>query len=89
MTGFLHHFVLASPLFLLILLGYLLARSGHWPVSVSEALSRFAYELGVEPPAWVAWRALIGLTTLALFIAWRARSGVARPRRGSQGARGP
>ena len=43
MTGFLHHFVLASPLFLLVLLGYLLARSGHWPVSVSEALSRFYY----------------------------------------------
>ena len=39
-------------------------------------LSRFAYELGIEPPAWVAWRALIGLTTLVLFIAWRARSGI-------------
>ena len=37
-------------------------------------LSRFAYELGVEPAAWVAWRALIGLLTLGIFIAWRARS---------------
>jgi hypothetical protein len=42
-TSFLHHFVLASPLFLLILAGYLLARSGHWPVSVSDALTRFSY----------------------------------------------
>jgi drug/metabolite transporter, DME family len=36
-------------------------------------LSRFAYELGVQPAAWVAWRALIGFVTLGLFIAWRAR----------------
>src|SRR5512143_559443 len=46
-------------------------------------LSRFAYELGVSPAAWVAGRGLIGLATLALFIAWRARSGLApvvRPR---------
>jgi drug/metabolite transporter (DMT)-like permease len=37
-------------------------------------LSRFAYELGVHPAAWVTWRALIGLLTLVAFIAWRARS---------------
>lgn len=46
-------------------------------------LSRFAYELGVSPAAWVAWRGLIGLATLGLVIAWRARSRIApviRPR---------
>lgn len=43
MSQFLQHFVLASPLFLLVLVGYLLARSGQWPEAVSDALSRFAY----------------------------------------------
>lgn len=43
MSGFLHHFALASPLFLLILLGYGLARSGKWPVQLADALTRFAY----------------------------------------------
>jgi drug/metabolite transporter, DME family len=38
-------------------------------------LSRFAYDLGVDPAAWVAWRGLIGLLTLLIVIAWRARSG--------------
>jgi drug/metabolite transporter (DMT)-like permease len=37
-------------------------------------LSRFAYDLGVGPAAWVAWRALIGLLALVGFIAWRSRS---------------
>jgi drug/metabolite transporter (DMT)-like permease len=36
-------------------------------------LARFAYDLGVGPAAWVAWRALIGFAALAAFIAWRAR----------------
>jgi drug/metabolite transporter (DMT)-like permease len=36
-------------------------------------LSRFAYEAGVEPAAWVTWRGLIGLLTLGAFIAWRSR----------------
>lgn len=43
MTHFFQHFLLASPLFLLVLLGYLLARSGSWPETISDALSRFAY----------------------------------------------
>jgi drug/metabolite transporter (DMT)-like permease len=38
-------------------------------------LSRFAYDLGVDPAAWVAWRGLIGLLTLLVVIAWRARTG--------------
>jgi drug/metabolite transporter (DMT)-like permease len=36
-------------------------------------LSRFAYEAGVEPAAWVTWRGLIGLLTLGAFIGWRWR----------------
>lgn len=47
MSGFLHHFSLASPLFLLVLLGYALARSGRWPVAVGEALGRFAYAVAM------------------------------------------
>lgn len=47
MSGFLHHFSLASPLFLLVLLGYALARSGRWPETVSEALGRFAYAVAM------------------------------------------
>lgn len=41
-------------------------------------LSRLAYDLGVQPAAWVTWRGAIGLLTLVLIIAWRARSGAAR-----------
>lgn len=47
MTAFLHHFSLASPLFLLVLIGYGVARSGRWPLSVSDALSRFAYAVAM------------------------------------------
>jgi drug/metabolite transporter (DMT)-like permease len=38
-------------------------------------LSRFAYEAGMEPPAFVAWRAIIGFAALGLFVAWRVRRG--------------
>ncbi|MDP1653512.1 MAG: AEC family transporter [Rhodocyclaceae bacterium] len=47
MSGFLHHFALASPLFLLVLVGYALARSGRWSTTVAEALSRFAYAVAM------------------------------------------
>jgi len=47
LTDFLHHFALASPLFLLVLLGYLLARSGRWPEAVGAALGRFAYAVAM------------------------------------------
>lgn len=47
MTAFLHHFALASPLFLLVLAGYGLARSGNWPIAVSDALGRFAYAVAM------------------------------------------
>ena len=36
-------------------------------------LSRFAYEAGMEPTAFVAWRALIGLIATGAYVAWRVR----------------
>jgi DME family drug/metabolite transporter len=38
-------------------------------------LSRFAYEAGMEPTAFVAWRALIGLLGTGAYVAWRVRRG--------------
>jgi drug/metabolite transporter (DMT)-like permease len=38
-------------------------------------LSRFAYDAGMEPPAFVAWRALIGFVALATYVGWRVRRG--------------
>jgi drug/metabolite transporter (DMT)-like permease len=35
-------------------------------------LARFAYDAGVDPAAWVAWRGGIGLLALLAFIAWRS-----------------
>jgi len=37
--------------------------------------SRFAYDAGMEPLAFVGWRALIGAITTGLFVAWRVRRG--------------
>jgi drug/metabolite transporter (DMT)-like permease len=41
-------------------------------------LSRFAYEAGMEPTAFVAWRGLIGLIGTGLYVAWRVRRGATR-----------
>ena len=41
-------------------------------------LSRFAYEAGMEPTAFVAWRALIGLLGTGAYVAWRVRRGAVR-----------
>ena len=38
-------------------------------------LSRFAYEAGLQPTAFVAWRATIGFLGIAVFVAWRVRRG--------------
>ncbi len=37
-------------------------------------LSRFSYEAGLAPAAFVVWRAAIGLLGLGLLIGWRART---------------
>ncbi|MDP3033139.1 MAG: AEC family transporter [Rhodocyclaceae bacterium] len=47
MSSFFHQFALSSPLFLLVLIGYGVARWGHWPQSAAEALSRFAYTIAI------------------------------------------
>lgn len=47
MSQFLHHLTLAAPLFLLVLIGYLLSISGRFPRSVSEGLSKFAFAVAV------------------------------------------
>jgi drug/metabolite transporter (DMT)-like permease len=36
-------------------------------------LSRFAYDAGMEPVAFVAWRAGIGVLAMVAFVAWRIR----------------
>ena len=41
-------------------------------------LSRFAYEAGMEPPAFVAWRAVIGFLALSAYVGWRVRRGSTR-----------
>lgn len=41
-------------------------------------ISRFAYEAGMEPAAFVAWRGLIGFAVLAMVIGVRARTGSVR-----------
>ncbi len=44
---FLQAFELALPLYLLILIGYLLARFANWPKAVPEALSRFVFVIAI------------------------------------------
>ncbi len=41
-------------------------------------LARFAYEAGLEPAVFVAWRALIALLGLVVYVGWRVRSGGTR-----------
>ena len=41
-------------------------------------LARFAYDAGMEPAGFVAWRALIGLAGTAAYVAWRVRRGKTR-----------
>ncbi len=38
-------------------------------------LARFAYDAGLEPAAFVAWRAGIALLAVLAFVAWRVRRG--------------
>lgn len=45
--SFLAAFELALPLYLLVLIGYLLARFGNWPESVAQALSRFVFVIAI------------------------------------------
>lgn len=47
MSQFLHHLELAAPLFILVLVGYLIAASGRFPRTVSEGLAKFAFTVAV------------------------------------------
>jgi hypothetical protein len=47
MSDFLRHFELAAPLFVLVLLGYLLARSRQFPRAVSDGMSRFVFSVAL------------------------------------------
>jgi predicted permease len=44
---FSHHVSLATPLFLLVLVGYALMRFGKWPSEVADALTRFVFNLAM------------------------------------------
>lgn len=46
-STFFHHLGLAAPLFVLVLVGYLLMRAGGWPKSMSESLSRFVFSVAL------------------------------------------
>ena len=41
-------------------------------------LARFAYDAGMEPAGFVAWRALIALIATSVYVAWRVRRGSTR-----------
>ena len=47
MATFLHHLSLASPLFVLVAIGYSLMRWGQWPQSVADALTRFVFSVAL------------------------------------------
>ena len=47
MNTFLTHLSLAAPLFVLVLAGYLIARSGRFPAAMAEALNRFVFTIAL------------------------------------------
>ncbi len=47
MQTFFHHVEMAAPLFILVLVGYLLMRGFGWPQAMSEQLSRFVFTLAL------------------------------------------
>jgi len=47
MHTFLSLIALTAPLFVLVLLGYLLTRWAKWPQPVSDALTRFVFSVAI------------------------------------------
>jgi len=47
LQAFAHLLALTAPLFLLVLLGYLLAHWGRWPREASDALTRFVFSVAI------------------------------------------
>ncbi|MFL5681270.1 MAG: DMT family transporter [Chloroflexota bacterium] len=60
--------------------GYILAVVGAAMFAMLGPLSRFAYDAGIEPLAFVAWRAGVGSLILITFVAARSRTGARRAR---------
>jgi malonate transporter and related proteins len=46
-SNFLHQLEVAAPLFVLVLVGYLLAASRRWPKNVSDALAKFVFAVAI------------------------------------------
>lgn len=42
-----HQIYLSAPLFILILLGYALTRIGKWPITISEGMNRFVFNVAL------------------------------------------
>lgn len=61
MSAFLDRLAAASPLFVLILFGYLIVRWGKWPKTVSDSLTRFVFALAL--PA-LLFKLMSGLSNL-------------------------
>ena len=47
MSAVAHVLALIAPLFMLVLLGYLLTCWGRWPQAVSDALTRFVFAIAI------------------------------------------
>ncbi|MFA6445488.1 MAG: AEC family transporter, partial [Sterolibacterium sp.] len=47
MSSFLHHLSLAAPLYILVLIGFGIARWRRWPRSFSDWLSRFVFNIAL------------------------------------------
>ena len=56
-------------------LGFLIVIGSAALFGMLGPLSRFAYDAGMQPAAFVAWRALVALAVMVLVVAWRVRRG--------------
>lgn len=57
------------------LTGFLIVIGSASLFGMLGALSRFAYDAGMDPTSFVAWRAMIGFLGLGAYVAWRVRRG--------------
>jgi drug/metabolite transporter, DME family len=61
-----------------LLTGFLIVIGSASLFGMLGPLSRFAYDAGMEPTSFVAWRAMIGFIGLAAYVGWRVRRGTTR-----------
>jgi drug/metabolite transporter, DME family len=57
------------------LTGFLIVIASASLFGMLGPLSRFAYDAGMEPTSFVAWRAMIGFLGLGAYVGWRVRRG--------------